>query len=135
MLNSAGFIGHICMMEGKMNRRSIRSMRQQAAYGRASRNMRALNRMSRKEMYVRGIGQGIIFLLIGGVLLALNMQKVGGSSLLADWQGMPAWAQFLGGGITSFGLCWAVRDACLLFLLLRAGKQNSHPSLPPDQAD
>lgn len=113
-----------------MNRRNLRY---QSAVGRADRNMRAIREMGRKEAYLRGIGQGIVFIVIGGVLLALNLQMVGGSSLLADWQGMPIWAQFLGSGLTVFGLCWAARDACLLFLLLRTSKEASGSSTPTDQ--
>jgi hypothetical protein len=114
-----------------MNRRN---MRYQSIRGRAYRNMRTIQGMSRKETYLRGIGQGFVFMVIGGILLALNMQKVGGSSLLADWQGMPFWAQFLGGGLTIFGLCWAARDAYLLLRLLRSSQRTPNPPASTDQA-
>src|SRR5690242_6811834 len=120
-------------MEDQMKRFDARrEWQRQGAQGRASRNMRALQRMSRKETYVRGIGQGIIFLFIGCVVLGLNMQKVGNPSLLVDVQAIPAWAQVLGGCSASFGLCWAIRDASLLVMLTRSSKQMSDKATHTD---
>ena len=56
---------------------SRRYFRQQMARDRAVRNMGALRGMSSKETYLRGIGQGVIFLLIGLVILGLNIQNAG----------------------------------------------------------
>ena len=107
-----------------------RNMRRQAARSRAYRNMRAIQKMGKKETYLRGIGQGIVFLFIGCVILGLNMQKVGNPSLLVDLQAIPPWSQVLGGCAVSFGLCWAIRDACLLILLVRNSEKTPDEATP-----
>lgn len=88
-----------------------RRFQEQMVQDRASRNMRAIRRMGGKEIYLRGIGQGIVFLLISLVILGLNIQNAGQPSFIADLQALPSWVWVFGGGIGSFGLCWAIRNA------------------------
>ena len=102
---------------------SRRYFRYQMARDRASRNMGALRRMGNKELYLRGIGQGLIFLLIGCVILGLNIQNAGKSSFIADLQALPDWAVLLGGGVALFGLCWSIKNAWSFASLVRTGKQ------------
>lgn len=127
MVHYAIFLQSVQIMEDRI---MSRNMRRQVVRSRAYRNMRAIQGMSKKETYLRGIGQGIVFLFIGCVILGLNMQKVGNPSLLVDLQAIPAWAQVLGGCSVSFGLCWAIRDACLLISLIKNSEKSSDESTP-----
>lgn len=101
---------------------SRRNMRYQAARSRAYRNMRAIQRRSKKETFLWGIGEGLVFLIIGGVIFALNLQKAGGQSIIAALQGLPTWVWLIGGSAGSFGLCWSLKNAWLLISLVRTGE-------------
>jgi hypothetical protein len=113
---------------------SRRYFRHQMARDRASRNMSALRRMGNKELYLRGIGQGLIFLLIGCVILWLNIQNAGRPSFVADLRALPDWAVLLGGGVALFGLCWAVKNAWLFASQARASKQMAQSEKLPDRS-
>lgn len=112
---------------------SRRYFRQQMARDRAVRNMGALRGMSSKETYLRGIGQGVIFLLIGLVILGLNIQNAGKPSFIADLQALPAWVWGLGGGIGSFGFCWTIKNAWQFASLVKPGGRASEGASTPDK--
>ena len=99
---------------------SRRNVRFQMVHERASRNMRVVQGRSKKETYLSGIGQGVIFLFIGCLILGLNIQKVGNPSIIIDLQALPTWVWMLGGGLSSFGICWIIRNIWLFVTLVRA---------------
>ena len=110
---------------------SRRNFRYQMVQDRASRNMSALRRMGNKELYLRGIGQGIVFLLIGCVILGLNIQNAGKPSFIADLQALPNWAVLLGGGVALFGLCWIIKNASLFVPLVWTNKRTVESEKSP----
>lgn len=114
-----------------MNRRN---MRFEMVHERASRNMGALRGQSKKETYWRAIGQGGAFFLVGTVIMGLNLQKVGGESLFADFQALPTWVWIIGGGLCSFGFCWVLYNVLLLIALARANRQLSADGNLPDES-
>lgn len=103
---------------------SRRYFRQEMMHNRTVRNLSALRGMGRKELYLRGIGQGIVFLLIGLVILGLNIANAGQASLFADLQALPPWVWVLGGGVGSFGLCWAIRNAWQFFSVVKSNART-----------
>ncbi len=106
-------------------------MRYRMVRDRAYRNMRAIRRRGKKEMYVKGIGEGLVFLLIGGGIMILNAQKVGTVTLAVALQHLPLWVWIVGGGVGLFGLYWTLRNAWLLVSLLKARERIN---MPPDMS-
>jgi hypothetical protein len=106
-------------------------MRYRMVRDRAYRNMRAIRRRSKKEMYVKGIGEGLVFLLIGGAIMTLNVQKVGAVTLAVALQHLPLWVWIVGAGVGLFGLYWTLRNAWLLVLLVKARERIN---MPPDMS-
>jgi len=92
-------------------------MRYQMVRERAYRNIRAIQRRSKKERYIRGVGEGLIFLFIGGILMFLNAQKVETASIVVALKHLPFWVWMIGGGTALFGLYWTLRNVWLLVSL------------------
>jgi len=85
--------------------------------------MRAIQGRSRKETLLKSIGEGLIFLVIGGVIMVLNVPNVGGQSITVALQRLPIWVWVIGGGTGLFGLYWILKNVWLFVSSLKASER------------
>lgn len=100
-----------------------RNMRSQMARERAYKNMHALREQGRKEIFLRGAGQGLVFVIIGSIIMVLNIEHLGNPSVFAALRQLPIWVWIVGGGTGLFGLYWMLRNIWLLGSMLRINKR------------